>query len=92
MFCYLLTLLFENENLAVHCYRILDEMMKKDSQKKCYAILEKKTEIVDSKYSDTLLQIWHYYVLVKNMNKQDKKKFFEEHAYVEKSNNIYIFC
>lgn len=91
LFCYFLTLTFENENLAVHCYRILDEMMEKDSNNKCYSILEKKTDMVDKKYSETLLQIWHYYVLVKYMSKIEKKKFFENHAYKLKNPIIYTF-
>lgn len=91
LFCYLITLIFENENLAVHCYRILDELLKSDFSKECYGILKKKTGMVDAKYSETLLQIWHYYVLIKYMNKLEKKKFFEEHAHMLRNPIIYTF-
>ena len=91
LFCYLLTLLFEDENLVVHCYRLLDKLVEKDVKNECYNILKKKTDIVDIKYSETLLQIWHYYVLTKYMDKIEKKKMFEDTAYRLKNPIIYTF-
>lgn len=91
LFCYLVTLLYEDENLAVHCYRLLDKLIEKDSKNECYSILEKKTEIVDVKYSETLLQIWHYYVLTKHIGKDERKKLFLERADKLKNPIIYTF-
>lgn len=91
LFCYLLTLLFEDPNLAVHCYRILDVLLQKDSRRECYDILNRKTELVDDKYSETLLQIWHYYVLAKYLDKRAKTKFFNDHVHKLKNPIIYSF-
>ena len=39
--------------------------------------LKGKREFVDNHYSDTLIQIWHYYVMTQNMDESDKTQLFQ---------------
>lgn len=93
-FCYLFTLAFENVNLVCHVYRLLDAIVAKvDRDKREIYIkrFEKKTSLIETKYCETLFQIWHYYVLTKYMDRDNKQKLLDE--YSEKGNiNPIIIC
>lgn len=77
LFCYLQTLVFEDENLVWHVYKIMDTMMGMRVRPEYFTILEKKMLVIDNEYSDTLLQIWHYYILTKHMSAAQKRDFWQ---------------
>lgn len=76
--CYLQTLVFEDENLVWHVYRIMDAVMDICMRPEYLDILKKKILVIDSEYSDTLLQIWHYYIIIKHMDITQKSAFWQE--------------
>jgi len=93
-FCYLFTLAFEDVNLVSHVYRLLDFILGKvdENERGTYIKrLEKKTFLVETKYCETLFQIWHYYVLTKYMDKIQKNNFLVEYSQKENLNPI-ILC
>ena len=67
LFCYLLKLVFEDTTLVCHAYQLLDTLLLKadDTQAMLNALINKRNKI-DEEYPDTLLQIWHYYVLFRH--------------------------
>lgn len=93
-FCYLFTLAFQNVNLVCHIYRLLDIIMEKADEnlrEKHLLRLKKKTSLIESKYTETLFQIWHYYVITKYMTKGEKKNYLRK--YIENGNiNPIILC
>lgn len=93
-FCYLFTLAFQNVNFVCHVYRLLDVIMDQaaDALKENYLLkLRKKTRLIESKYTETLFQIWHYYVITKYMGKTEKMQCLSEYAENENVNPI-ILC
>jgi len=77
LFCYLLKLVWEDENLASHIYRLINEILILIEDKERYIKqLALKTEIIDSEFSDTLLQIWHYYVITQFSSDFEKTALF----------------
>ncbi|MEJ8775815.1 reverse transcriptase domain-containing protein [Blautia sp. HCN-1074] len=77
-FYYFQALVFDEESLAYNIYKILN-MILKNSQSKEILLqeLKGKREFVDNHYSDTLIQIWHYYVMTQNMDESDKTQLFQ---------------
>lgn len=81
--CYCQVLILEDLNLACHGYRIIESVMCKIKERqgdlaKYIDLLKNKTNIIDKEYEDTLVQIWHYYVLTGNLNDIEKISFLEE--------------
>lgn len=93
-FCYLFTLAFEDVNLVCHVYRLLDFMLEKteeDSRGIYLERLSKKTSLIEMKYSETLFQIWHYYLLTKYMDKRQRENLLGDYSRKENINPI-ILC
>ena len=69
LFYYLLKLVFEDVSLTTHVYRLLDFILEKalDSTPLLEAMQRKQSKI-DAEYPDTILQIWHCYVLFRHSN------------------------
>lgn len=78
LFCYLQTLVFEDENLAWNVYKLMDTIMCIHMRAEYLEILKKKIPVIDNEYSDTLLQIWHYYIITKHMDALQKCGFWKE--------------
>lgn len=77
---YLLQLMFYDPNLAVNCYKVLDRLLDANIFNNCDAIfksLENKTTKINEEFSNTLIQIWHYYILNK-YNDCKSKIYFKE--------------
>lgn len=80
---YLLQLIFYSPVIAVNCYKliaIIIEYYKVEDMDyvKLVNCLCKKTHLINNRYNDTIVQIWHYYILNQYNNVIDKKKMFEE--------------
>ncbi len=68
LFNYLLQLSFEEVLLSVHIYKILNLIIENsENQERLIKTLRNKTKYVNLEHSDTLMQIWHYYILSKNI-------------------------
>lgn len=68
LFSYIWKLIGEDEKLGVHIYKMLDTILEQcslDKKNRCIEQLKKKSNLIDNKFSDSLLQIWHYYVIFK---------------------------
>ena len=79
-FYYFLSLVFEEETLACHIYKILNKILKMVSNKaELLEELEEKRKFVDIHYSDSLIQIWHYYIMTENMNEMDRLSLFSKY-------------
>lgn len=64
LFYYLLKLVFEDVSLTTHIYRLLDLILEREADSAEFiAALQRKGPKIDAEYPDTILQIWHYYVL-----------------------------
>lgn len=75
LFNYLLKLVFEDVTLVSHVYRLLNCIIKKTNQNSdMVEALKNKCSKIDTEYPDTLLQIWHYYVLFGNSNETIKNE------------------
>lgn len=73
-------LVFEEETLACHIYKILNKILKMVSNKaELLEELEEKRKFVDIHYSDSLIQIWHYYIMTENMNEMDRLSLFSKY-------------
>ena len=69
----LLKLVFEDVTLVSHVYRLMDMLLSKAADAdSLLEALRRKQKKVDTEYPDTILQIWHYYVLFKYSS--DEKK------------------
>lgn len=96
----LLLAVFEEKTITWQVYRIIDWIFDKTKNKVKYQeLLIKKLPVVNRIYRDSILQIWHYYVLSKSMNQIEKKQFFENNKqylqnpilvtmFVEKGNHM----
>ena len=81
MINYLLQLVFYDPNLAVNCYKVLYELfeyykshfLKIDQLIEC---MTNKTKKINEQYSNTLIQIWHYYLLNKFGPQKDIPDYF----------------
>ena len=65
---YLLQLIFYSPVIAVNCYKliaIIIEYYKVEDMDyvKLVNCLCKKTHLINNRYNDTIVQIWHYYIL-----------------------------
>lgn len=80
LFCLLLLSVFENPNITWQVYRIIKWILDNTEDKSIYQdLLIKKLSIINSIYADSILQIWHYYVLGGSMNEQEKRNFFQNY-------------
>lgn len=80
-FYYFQALVFDEESLSCHIYKILNKILKISRNKEVLLQeLKEKREFVDTHYSDTLIQIWHYYVMTENMNESDKLQLFQTYV------------
>lgn len=78
IFNYLVMLIFEEENLAYHIYQILEEIIVKSAIKEKYIdILRKKQKLIDEKFSDTIIQIWNYYIITKYVDDKELDALWE---------------
>lgn len=69
LFSYLLQLSQTYIILSSRVYKLIDMMVNKSSKKdKLIKILFDYNELIDNKYSNTILQIWHYYTIINNCN------------------------
>ena len=83
MINYLLQLMFYDSNLAVNCYKVLLELLKycnsqsidKEQLIKC---LTNKSTWINERYANTLIQIWHYYLLNKFGTSNDIHHYFSD--------------
>lgn len=86
----LLKLIFVFPVVASHIYRTFECILLKSSKKEkehVLSILKQNRDYVDSSYSDTDIQIWHYYLLGEFLNSADRKiilKDFLHTNYLEK--------
>lgn len=93
-FDYLFTLAFRDVNLVCHTYRLLDYILSQASdysQEKYLGKMMKKTPLIETKYVDTLFQIWHYYVLTKYMDDSQRRQCLTEYSQKENVSPI-ILC
>lgn len=70
MINYMLQLIFFDPYIAVNCYKVLYELLSYYQNKyigttEIIDCLENKTKQLNERYSNTLIQIWHYYLLNK---------------------------
>ena len=74
---YMLQLACLEPIFASRCYRVIIEILdlinKDDRKDEIITLLKSKNEYINSTYHDSLLQIWHYYVLSKYDNKANIK-------------------
>lgn len=71
-FYYLLKLVFEDASLTPHVYRLLNFILVNSENKEVLInAMQRKQVKIDAEYPDTVLQIWHYYVLFRH---SDTKK------------------
>lgn len=80
---YILQLIFYDTNLAVNCYRLLYELFKfyKESFLELDELIDclcSKTIQINSRFSNTLIQIWHYYLLNQFGTIENKPKYYYE--------------
>ena len=73
---YLLQLIFYSPVIAVNCYKliaIIIEYYKVEDMDyvKLVNCLCKKTHLINNRYNDTIVQIWHYYILNQYNNVKD---------------------
>lgn len=75
LFNYVLKLAFEENMLVYHTYRLLDAILQQtvDCKVMIMSLSNKRTK-VDNEYSDTLLQIWHYYLFFKYAGASQKEE------------------
>ncbi len=67
LFFLLLKMVFEDVTLVSHVYRLLDILLEKAANREPYlSALLRKQEKIDTEYPDTILQIWHHYILFKH--------------------------
>ena len=78
---YIIQLIFYDTNLAVNCYKVLDELftyykkMDLDSDELMESLAE-KNEQINELFSNSLIQIWHYYILNKHGNQKNIFKYY----------------
>lgn len=61
----LIQLVFVNENLVSRCYKLILAIAIRSADSKLIVVeLKEKLEMVNSNYSETLIQIWHYYTIL----------------------------
>lgn len=78
LFYYLIKLVFEDESLVCHIYRLIDLLLEQSENKeKLIKSLINKREKIDTEYSDTIFQIWHYFILFKYSDNAEKKSIIE---------------
>lgn len=93
-FDYLFTLAFGNVNFVCHIYRLLDYILSQASdflKAKYLSKMMKKTPLIETKYVETLFQIWHYYVLTKYMDNSQRSQYLIEYSQKDNVNPI-ILC
>lgn len=77
--CYCQVLLLENPNLTCHGYKIINSVMDRiDNLERYIQLLKKKTNVIDTEYEDTLIQIWHYFVLLRHLEDEEKTQYLVE--------------
>lgn len=80
---YILQLIFYDNNLAVNCYRVLYELLKfyKGNLIEFDELIDwiyDKTRQINSRFSNTLIQIWHYYLLNQFGSIKNIPKYYNE--------------
>jgi len=79
VFYYLLKLVFEDESLACHIYRLIDIiLLKADNIDNLVKALALKRNKIDNEYPDTILQIWYYHILMRHSNSHDKGRIIND--------------
>ena len=78
IFNYLIKLAFIEEQLAPNVYQIIDKIMDEYNESTYSTILIKKKNKIDREYPDTLIQIWHYYVMFKHCNDKQEQMIFSD--------------
>lgn len=75
LFYYLLKLVFEDVSLTAHIYRLLDLILEREENRaELLVSLRRKEAKIDAEYPDTILQIWHYYVLFRYSSDEERMK------------------
>ena len=75
LFYYLLKLIFEDVSLTAHIYRLLDVILEKAvNPMPLIEAMRRKLSKIDAEYPDTILQIWHYYLLFRYSNDTERIK------------------
>lgn len=75
LFYLFLKTVFEDVTLSSHIYRVLDALLSTAvDTKPLLNALRRKQERIDTEYTDTLLQIWHYYILFKYSTETERAK------------------
>ena len=78
-FYFLLKVVFEDTALVSNVYRLLDFMLDKaTASEPLLNALQRKRFKVDAEYPDTVLQIWHYYVLFRHSDDADRAAMIAE--------------
>ncbi len=80
---YLLQIVFYSPVVGVSCYKLIEIILKYYQEadidtKNIVDILYNKTSSIDDKYNDTIIQIWHYYILNKYSEHKYEEKLFEK--------------
>lgn len=81
-FYYFFALVFDDESLTYHIYRVLDQMLGMAvgiEKEQLILELKNKTVLINGKYADSLLEIWHYYVLTEHVYKRQKEQLFDDY-------------
>lgn len=74
--------MFDDESLTYHIYRVLDQMLGMAvgiEKEQLILELKNKTILINGKYADSLLEIWHYYVLTEHVYKRQKEQLFDDY-------------
>lgn len=78
---YMLQLACLEPLVASRCYRVIialiDEKDDEEQKEKIIKMLESKNEYINSTYHDSLIQIWHYYVLGVYDSKKELKELID---------------
>lgn len=79
LFYFLLKVVFEDTALVSNVYRLLDLMLDKTTAAEpLLNALQRKRFKVDAEYPDTVLQIWHYYILFRHSDDTDRAAMIAE--------------
>ncbi len=65
VFYYFIKLIFADVQLASHLYKIIDFLLSANNKEEFQNVLQKKKEKIDAEFPDTIIQIWHYYLIFK---------------------------
>ena len=73
LFNFLLKLVFEDVSLTSHIYRMLEYLLCSATETApLIEALKRKQAKIDTEYPDTILQIWHYYILFLHSSDEER--------------------